>query len=301
MSPAAAPPISRSGRLPASWRRRIGKWTTLAALAGAAIGHGATRSPVDPTRPLQLEGEIEHRVASPTLRVGTFNIHGGRGEQWLTDLEATARVLEDSRLDFVSLHEVKAGFFSDQAQELGDRLGTASMFVPTEHRWWHDHWGNGLLTRRPLRRVIRIDLPGTQNKSFRNAILTTVSIEGVTVSILAAHVDTGKDRDRQLAHVCEVFRTLKSPAILMGDLNCTTGHVAVATLLADPGVVDAISNGPASDWDSDRVDHLLVRGLKVLDSAVVPNGASDHPHIWAELAIEETDELRSERPECRRG
>jgi endonuclease/exonuclease/phosphatase family metal-dependent hydrolase len=219
------------------------------------------------------------------LRIGTFNIHGGRGPDAAVDLDATADVLRGKNLDLVGLYEVHASFTGDQAEELAERLGTASLFAGTEHRWWHDHLGNGLLTRLAPRSILRFPLPSTKAKGFRNAVLTTVEISGRPVRVLATHIDRGADRDRQLAAVFDLFRSLEAPAVLIGDLNSTADHPPLAALLAEPGVLDAVAAklGPASQ--TGRVDHILARGLTVQDAGVVETTASDHPHVWAELAV----------------
>lgn len=221
------------------------------------------------------------------MRLGTFNIHGGRGPNLRVDLDATARVLKEADLDLAGLYEVRGDFTTDQAEKLGERLDAQSAFVPTEHRWWHEDFGNGLIARRPIRSVIRIDLPGTQPKRFRNAFLTTLAVGNQTVSVLAAHIDTEIDRERQLAHVCELFRSLRSPVVLMGDLNCTVEHPAIASLLRDEGVVDAVAEKLGPESQLGRIDHLIVRGLDVIDAAVVETDASDHPAVWAELKLED--------------
>ena len=258
------------------------------AIAGGVVWHGSDRTPADATAPLVLRGDLPAgATARPTLRLGTFNIHGGRGDQQPVDLEATAAVLRDANIDLAGLYEVRGDFTIDQAKELGDLLDAQSLFIPTEHRWWHDDFGNGLVARRPLRRVIRIDLPGTQPKRFRNAFLTTVEVGDATVSVLAAHLDTEIDREAQVAHVCEIFRSLRSPAVLMGDLNCTVEHPALAQLLREDDVVDAVVTKLGPQSQKGRIDHLIVRGLNVIDAAIVPTEASDHPAVWAELAVGE--------------
>lgn len=287
MSIAEAPPLPP---LTTTFRRKR-HWTVQIAAATAVVGgvvwHGSDRTPADATTPLVLRGEAMAVAGErQTLRLGTFNIHGGRGDQQPVDLEATAAVLRHADVDLAGLYEVRGGFTSDQAEELGTLLEAQSLFIPTEHRWWHDDFGNGLIARRPLRSVIRIDLPGTQPKRFRNAFLTTVAVGNATVWVLAAHLDTEVDRERQLAHVCEIFRSLRSPAVLMGDLNCTVEHPAIAALLGEEGVVDAVATKLGQPSQRGRIDHLIVRGLEVVDAAIVPTDASDHPAVWAELAVE---------------
>jgi len=282
----APPPERAVVPVPAALRRATGPLCAALVGAAAVTWHGADRQPADATAPVELRGETTPASSDDrTIRVGTFNIHGGKGPETALDLGATAEVLDAGALDFVGLNEVHGGFGSDQAEELGERLDMASLFAGTERRWWHDHFGNGALTRRPLRSVLRVALPGTQPKRFRNAILTTLELDGTTVRLLVTHIDTEVDRDRQLAAVFELFRSLEAPVVLMGDLNSTAEHPPVAALLAEPGVVDAVAAklGPGSQ--ANRIDHLLVRGLEVIDAGVVVTPASDHPHVWAELAV----------------
>ncbi|MGC1273568.1 MAG: endonuclease/exonuclease/phosphatase family protein [Planctomycetaceae bacterium] len=259
----------------------------LAVLIGAAAWYGSDRQPVDATEPIMLRGETPSQAGDDRFRIGTFNIHGGRGPDCPTDLEATAAVLRGDDLDLVGLYEVYGSFTTDQAGDLGDRLGMASVFAGTERRWWHDHFGNGLLIGRRVREVVRITLPGTQGKRFRNALLTTFDAGGTTVRVIATHIDTETDRERQLAVVFELFRSLESPAVLMGDLNCETDHPLLADLLDEPGVVDAVAAKVDLSSNEDRIDHLLVRGLDVLDAGYVKTDASDHPYVWADLAVAE--------------
>lgn len=267
------------------WSRRATSVVAMAMLVGAVTWYGSNRQPVDATEPIMLRGAIPSPANDGQLRIGTFNIHGGRGPDLPTDLEATAAVLGREPLDLVGLYEVHGSFTTDQARELGDRVNMASVFAGTERRWWHDHFGNGLLIGGPVREVVRIPLPGSRGKAFRNALLTTFDAEGSTVRVLSAHLDTQIDRERQLAVVIELFRSLKAPAVLMGDLNCETDHPLLADLLDEPGVVDAVAAKADVSSSEERIDHLIVRGLDVLDAGCVKTDASDHPYVWAELAV----------------
>ena len=86
-----------------------------------------------------------------TFRAAIFNIHSGVGNDNVRDLSRTADALRD--IDFCALNEVRGHMFgqpSDQAHELGLRTGRAWLFMPTEHRFWHDHFGNGILSRLPV-------------------------------------------------------------------------------------------------------------------------------------------------------
>ena len=269
-----------------SWRGRRGWWVIglLALAVVAVVWRASDRVPSDATVPLQWRGPASETPAKGMLRIGSFNIHGGGGPgDAPVDLKRTAELLEPLNLDLIGLYEVHGGFDGDQAMELGDKLGMASIFAGTEYRFWHDHFGNALLAGVPVESVIRIDLPCTQPKRFRNALLATVMLDGVPVHVIAAHLDTRVDHDRQFALVADLFQAVEAPAVLMGDLNCTAGDPLLAELLADPEVADAIAQGDSSQ--ANRIDHILVRGLDVEAAKVVKNQASDHPLVWAEVSL----------------
>ena len=286
MSLALSPPRAAVPRTMSPWAAKT--FLVGCLLAGGALWHGSDRTPADATRPIVLRGTRHIAASDATVfRIGSFNIHGGRGPAGAVDLAATAKALTAPELHFAGIYEVRGWFVSDQAEELGERVGMASLFAATERRWWHDHFGNAVLSRLPLRNAVRIDLPGTQGKRFRNAILSVIDVGGARVSVVAAHVDTETDRERQLALVFELFRALEPPAVLIGDLNCAADHPRLSELLRDPEVTDAIAAKLGPESQRGRIDHILTRGLEIRDAGVIATEASDHPHVWAELEVEE--------------
>ena len=166
----AAGGIRRAGRRPApsklcrgTSRGRIVRRIALVivALLSAVAYHGSQRHAAEPRAGVGLEwAEVQPSVSSPaeprTLRLATFNIHRGRGRDGVTDLDRTATTFavgEGVGFDVVGLNEV-AGTLPwrrvDQAELLGRACACGWLFVPTEQRWWHPHFGNGLLSRLPV-------------------------------------------------------------------------------------------------------------------------------------------------------
>lgn len=229
-----------------------------------------------------------------TFRVATFNIHSGRGIDSLVDLDRTADCLSSQCLSLpslIGLNEVQGSALqgdANQAQLLAEILGAAWLFAPTERRWWRDHFGNGVLATCPVGPWLRIPLPSTGGKGFRNAVLLTLrpgERPGTPpVQVLLTHLDRTHDRRAQLAAITNLFLSLAEPAILMGDLNTSRSDPGLRELLAIPGVQDAVKAGSGDDIP-ERIDWILVRGLRVVNAAVVPGGASDHPLVWAECAV----------------
>jgi endonuclease/exonuclease/phosphatase (EEP) superfamily protein YafD len=98
-------------------------------------------------------------------------------------------------------------------------------------------------------------------------------------------LDRHTDRQKQLRHVAELFKSMQEPAVLMGDLNTRFGNDdngTLRTLLATAGVDDPVGDTPQAPKE-ERIDWIITRGLKRIDGGAVMSGASDHPMVWAEL------------------
>jgi endonuclease/exonuclease/phosphatase family metal-dependent hydrolase len=275
-------PAQRKGRGIA--RRR---WLVVGAgilvLAGV-LATGADRQPSRPAAGIGPAATAEQAAHTRPgrLRVATFNIHGGRDAEGDYDLARTAALL--AGYDLVGLNEVHADWpqSADQAEQLGRRLDLDWLFAPAERRWWHDHFGNGLLSRYGLAGWRRTPLAGTQGKGFRCLLEAEVPVGERTVYVLLAHVDRKLDRQAQLAEVVDRFRQMPEPAILLGDLNSTADDPLLAELLAEPGVGDPLAE---RGEDRPRIDWIITRGLRTIDAGLVENEASDHPLVWAEVEL----------------
>ena len=279
------PPPAKSFRSP-GFRRIV--FVTVALVTGGIVADGSRCTPADPTKPVAVRGDTPLAVPdSAILRVATFNIHSGKGTDRRYDLARTAAVFPYP-VDVVGLNEVRGTWdqsWPDQAAQLGNLLGMRSAFVSTERRWWHDHFGNALLTRIPIRQIHRLPLPGTRGKAFRSATLAQFEFQQQTVQLLAVHVDSQSDREEQLRTVISLFVGLQSPAILMGDLNSTPDDPQLQELLARPDVVDALRNEPTDARGRQHIDWILARGFRCLSGKLIANEASDHPAAIAELEI----------------
>lgn len=262
-----------------------------AALLLFALWSAADRTPSGPAAGTELHGAAPSAALPATLRLATFNIHSGVGSDGRLDLARTGKSLD--RFDLVALNEVRdpSWIAPDQAESLGTMLQRRWLFAPSERRWWHNHFGNGVVTQLPVSDWLQIPLPSTRGKGFRNAVLLTVPLAEGDVRVLLTHIDRSHDREAQLRTVFALFLALAEPAVLLGDLNSTASDPQLAALLATPGVADAIGARETADGKSApagiarRIDWILTRGLRRLDSGTEDRGASDHPLVWAELAL----------------
>jgi endonuclease/exonuclease/phosphatase family metal-dependent hydrolase len=220
---------------------------------------------------------------SETLRIGLYNVHGGRTVDGADNLAIVAGQARDARLDVLALNEVYGAWRGDDyAKQLGQSLGLAALFAPAERRWGRDSFGNGLLTRFPLTEWRREPLPRVRGNGFRTLLTATLGWGQPPLTLLVTHLDREGDQAEQMRIVAEEFLAIEGPAVLLGDLNLAANDPSLAALLAERGVVDALAAG-GSPLPSGSIEWILVRGLDVTEAGVVRSEASDHPLVWVEL------------------
>ncbi len=278
------------------WRGTI----LLILLVGGLIYHASVRVPTGPAEGGAIQGMVAVESAEHgAIRVGTFNIHAGKGRDGRRDLERVADCIARADLDFVALSEVRGPApwqKQDQAARLGRRLEMGWLFAPADRVWSHRESGNGLLSTLPVGFWQRIPLSRKYDHSYRNAVLVGLRHRDRTIHVLLTHITRRDDRDRrsQLRAVIAMFLALDEPAILLGDLNSDADDPQIRRLLETPGVglpsvghEDAPPNGRVGEIlgreAPRRIDWIFTRGLRCLDAGIRDDGASDHPLIWAEL------------------
>jgi endonuclease/exonuclease/phosphatase family metal-dependent hydrolase len=218
------------------------------------------------------------------FRIGTLNMHSGVGEDDVYNLQRTIDAVRDT--DFCALNEVRGhltGEPRNQAQELAQDTNRAWLYLPSERRFWHEDFGNGLITRLPIEEWVRTPLPTEpQHGGLRNATVARVEFGGKVVQVLLTHIDRSRDQSNQIRMITRLYDSLAEPAVLLGDLNADSNNPDVRALLARPGVHDCITE--ATGNARDRIDWILARGLTPRGGGIIKNGASDHPMYWVDLA-----------------
>lgn len=271
-------------RRPSLLRRLM--WLLILVLIGV-VGYGWIIRPAPPIAGASLNsgtGVVED-APRRTVRVAAFNIASARGADKKVNIERTARLL--GSFDVIALNEVRGNLLApseQQALRLGGLLKAPWLFAPAERRFWHDAFGNGLICRVPVEQYAVFPLPTVQWSSFRNLVHARVMLDGVPVNFLITHIDRDIDRTNQLRIVAQLFLSLQPPAVLMGDLNTSATDPVLADLISTAGVEDPIGDTeklPAKE----RIDWILTRGLTTLEAGALPNAASDHPLVWANLSL----------------
>lgn len=279
---------------PPRWFTAIATMVGLSLVLAILIWSASRRTAADPSVDFVLRN-VKFLESTPqsTFRVATFNIHSGKGTDGIRDLTRIATTIPH-KLDLIWLNEVRSGFFGlreEQTQFIAEKTNRAFIFFPTEKQYFHGHFGNAILTRKKLTSIQYLPLPCSQQKRFRNAVLTSTLINGETVNILATHLDENIDRLPQLQQIRSLFESLRAPAILMGDLNTRVhepdmqGFFKTDSQQISPKVVNALKGKTGHRKDGHGVDWILVKGLDVIDAGLIDSDASDHPLLWAELQL----------------
>jgi endonuclease/exonuclease/phosphatase family metal-dependent hydrolase len=257
------------------------------AVVGVNVWVGSWRLPVGTAagKNLWTAARLRPTRTSDNFRVATWNIHSGRGRDGVVDLDRVARCI--AGYDFVGLNEVRAvsGWGGpDQAERLGRSVNCAWLFLPYDHRWGRDDFGNAALSAFPVADWLRLPLPHSRPKGHGNMTLFKLNVSGSPVQIIVTHIDHRFDTTTQLQAVSSLFLGLSEPVILMGDLNVSADDPRLAELLGTRGVFDALAAAPEKP-PAGRIDWILVRGLECTSAGVVDHGESDHPLVWAELRL----------------
>ncbi|MFD4985973.1 endonuclease/exonuclease/phosphatase family protein [Streptomyces sp. NPDC058374] len=250
------------------------------------------------------------------LRVATYNIHAGAGEDEVFDLPRQVTALRSLDADVIGLQEVDVHWgdrsqWRDLARELARRLGMHVAFGPiysldpdpaasrpTPPR---REFGVAVLSRHPVLRtrnheITRLSTQGDTPlpEPGPGFLQATLSVRGVPVDVYATHLDYRPDPAVRAAQVADMLRVMDRPCpgrcpahLLLGDFNARPDAPELAPLWrtlrdADPGA----PTFPASAPDR-RIDYVAVgAGLEIRSARVAPTGtASDHLPLVADLRL----------------
>jgi len=229
------------------------------------------------------------------LRVASYNIHQCVGTDGRRDAGRVADVLRELDADVIGLQEVDArpGLARDSVQMdfLAHALGLEAVAGPTILR--HDgHYGNALLTRRPLRRVRHLDLT-VYRREPRAAIDVELDVDGASVRFVVTHLGLlPGERRKQVRRLLEALGAPSPsvPVVVCGDINewFAVGR-PLRWLHGRLGRTPALPTFPAGFpvFALDRIWVSPRASVVSLDVHASPAArvASDHLPLAAEIAI----------------
>jgi len=238
---------------------------------------------------LPFPGKRGFAMKNPNrLRVMSFNIRHGRGEDQRVDLRRIAEVIRSSGADVVGLQEVdrflpRSGMV-DEAAELARMLGMRHCFAASL-TFGTGEYGNALLSRYPIAESRFERLP--DQGEIRSLLTAELEPGAGRLTILVTHLGL-KDADRrgQLTVIAERLRGLGQPAVLAGDFNARTGDPALRLLPAEFRKVPLIPAGSSTLHSGGEIDHLFANfGGDQVTARTLPSDASDHDPVVADFPL----------------
>jgi endonuclease/exonuclease/phosphatase family metal-dependent hydrolase len=157
------------------------------------------------------------------LRLASYNIHIGVGRDGHFHPGRVVSILQELDADVIALQEVQlgAGTF-DMLTHLTRATGYASLAGPTLLHPRHGHYGNALLSRRPIVSHRCLDLSVGRHEP-RGALDAMIDCgEGLTLRVIATHLGLRptERRDQVKRLLAEVNADHHAgPTVLLGDLN----------------------------------------------------------------------------------
>jgi endonuclease/exonuclease/phosphatase family metal-dependent hydrolase len=210
------------------------------------------------------------------VRLLTFNVHHGVGEDGRHDLPRLARLLAGTDADVICLQEVDRHYGPrsegvDQALLLSRALDMQLAWGPAidepgvggERR----QYGNALLSRLPILVSDVHRLPGGGEP--RIALRTMLELDGGTLWVTATHLTTRspEERGEQVAALAGLHSESMAAGVLVGDFNARP----------DAAELDPLRVRFTDAWElaSDREDHVRRRFWQRAEGLTHP---ADSPH-----------------------
>lgn len=166
---------------------------------------------------------FEACAAQAGLRIASYNIHGARGTDGRLDVPRIACVIGELDCDTVGLQEVNSrhgGREAPQLDQLAQLTGMAAIpGLTIVHA--DGHYGNALLTRRPVQAVRRHDLSYARAEP-RGALEVVLEVEGEPVHVIVTHLGLRPaERRYQVRRMLELLHDLPKaqPVVVLGDIN----------------------------------------------------------------------------------
>ncbi|GAA3137626.1 endonuclease/exonuclease/phosphatase family protein [Streptomyces rameus] len=272
-----------------------------------AVGRTADPGPT-PAGPHSTHSTHNTHDTRVPLRVATYNIHAGAGEDDVFDLGRTAAAIRGLRADVIGLQEVDVHWgarsdFTDEARELAARLRMRFFFAPI-----YDlpadpaggprrQYGVAVLSRFPVRdaqnhEITRLSTqtPDPVPAPAPGFAEVTIRVRGTRVHVYSTHLDYRRDPSVRRAQVDDMLAVLAEdpgPKVLLGDFNAEPNAPELAKLWGP--LRDAAPGGgktyPAVD-PVRRID-LVTVSPDVIVTGTHESGttASDHRPVVADLLV----------------
>lgn len=238
------------------------------------------------------DGALPEGIAP--LRIATWNIHSSVGTDARFDPGRIAEVIRALDVDLIALQEVgwhhRGEFGLDQFAFLAEATGMSAYAGPTKHNP-RAHYGNCILSRRPLISFRPFDISAGPHREPRGAIEAVLETGGHPVRVIAAHLGLDPwERAQQVDRILAVVDEKPGlPTVFMGDLNEWTRNSPRLRRLATAFEDVASPRSFHARLPTLRLDRIYVRHARLAAFEVIrtkaTRHASDHLPVRAVIGV----------------
>lgn len=230
-----------------------------------------------------------------TVRITDYNLHNGFNTDGRLDLEALARVIEDSNPDIVSLQEVSRGWVVngsvDMLEWLSQRLDMPYVSGPTEGM----QWGNAVLSRYPVSSAENTPLAPESLLIRRGYLTVEFDLGGKRLQLIDTHLhhvlEDSDIRQQQVPALLDGWNSAPL-TVITGDFNATP-ESAEMQLMVEAGLQDVSGEiGPSpgftfkSTYLFQRIDYFwLSPDLAPIEFDNPQTTASDHLPLVTTISL----------------
>ncbi|RAP78607.1 endonuclease/exonuclease/phosphatase [Paenibacillus montanisoli] len=243
------------------------------------------------------------------LKVMSYNIHHGVGEDGALDLKRIAELIKQSGADIIGLQEVDNHFsdrsnFEDQAKWLADYLGMNYAYAanldyePLQEGQHRRQYGTAVLSKYPIlssENHLLTNIPYPVNPTEQRGLSeTTINVKGNHVHFFNTHLDNkrAEQRDLQIKEILEIAKHNEGTSIFAGDFNATPDSGEIMKMSAQ--YMDAFAKlaqdvdftYPSLPQPDRRIDYVFASDdVQIKSAQVIRTEASDHLPISVDLVI----------------
>lgn len=179
------------------------------------------------------------RSSKTRLRVMTYNICHGEGNDGNYSLQRIAQIIRKSQAEIIALQEVDERTRRvrgvSQHKILARLTGYNSVFgaaIPFQG----GYYGNAILSKYPIQHTRRILLPKGDGMEHRSVLRVRIRLPKRfptrTLDVFSTHLDNQSAQTRKVAaqRINQMVKNSRHPALLLGDLNAAPQSTTLRTL-----------------------------------------------------------------------
>jgi len=229
------------------------------------------------------------------LRVLSYNIHVGVGNDGKLDLERTAKTIMEQNPDLVAIQEIDRNTERtqkvDQVAELERLTGMHAVFGKTID-FSGGEYGLAILSKYPITEHKITQLPQLGNREDRGALEAVIKLDDETLlTFVCTHFchQSEERRTMQAEKINELFAERGGLVIIAGDINATPGSKTIEMMKSK--WTDATNDEPTcpSDKPRSKIDYIFYRPtemLKVKETKVIQDPVtSDHLPVLSVFSL----------------